>query len=127
MARPLLAVRIYLGDRDSDACTASYADTGLQGLFALSSASSSSHGDTGPAMRAGADTVFKIVPMEGTLLVNGEPQKSAAEILAEVAIALTLSQLHPDPGARVWVALLSPADDGPCDTLTCVRAPGWFM
>ena len=56
----------------------------------------------------GADTVFKIVPMEGTLLVNGEPQKSAAEILAEVAIALTLSQLHPNPGEKVW-GLINPS------------------
>ena len=30
--------------------------------------------------------------------VNGEPQKKAEEITAEVAIALTLSQLHPAAG-----------------------------
>jgi len=30
--------------------------------------------------------------------VNGEPQKKAEEITAEVAIALTLSQLHPESG-----------------------------
>lgn len=38
--------------------------------------------------------VFKIVPLEGDLLVNGETQKRSEEILAEVAIALTLSRLR---------------------------------
>ena len=38
--------------------------------------------------------VFKIVPMEGDTLVNGEPQKRAAEMLAEVEIALALSALR---------------------------------
>ena len=38
--------------------------------------------------------VFKIVPLEGDLLVNGEIQKRSEEILAEVAIALTLSRLR---------------------------------
>ena len=38
--------------------------------------------------------VFKIVPLEGDLLVNGETQKCSEEILAEVAIALTLSRLR---------------------------------
>ena len=38
--------------------------------------------------------VFKIVPLEGALLVNGETQKRSEEILAEVAIALTLSRLR---------------------------------
>lgn len=38
--------------------------------------------------------VFKIVPLEGNLLVNGETQKRSEEILAEVAIALTLSRLR---------------------------------
>ena len=33
--------------------------------------------------------------------VNGEPQKRAEEITAEVAIALTLSQLHPEPGTAL--------------------------
>lgn len=55
-------------------------------------------GTFGEAFAAG-DMVLKIVPMEGSMLVNGEPQKRAHEILAEVAIALTLSQLHPQGGA----------------------------
>jgi hypothetical protein len=38
--------------------------------------------------------VFKIVPMEGTLAVNGEQQKLAGEILAETEITLILSQLR---------------------------------
>lgn len=54
-------------------------------------------GTFGEAFRAG-DVVLKIVPMEGDTPVNGEPQKRAAEILAEAAVALTLSQLHPDLG-----------------------------
>ena len=33
--------------------------------------------------------------------VNEEPQKRAKEITAEVAIALTLSQLHPEPGTAL--------------------------
>ena len=36
------------------------------------------------------------MPLEGSLLVNGETQKRSEEILAEVAIALTLSKLR-DP------------------------------
>ena len=40
--------------------------------------------------------VFKIVPLEGSLAVNGETQKRSEEILAEVVIALTLSRLR-DP------------------------------
>lgn len=42
--------------------------------------------------------VFKIVPLEGALLVNGEVQKRSEEILAEVAIALTLSRLRDKQG-----------------------------
>ena len=38
--------------------------------------------------------VFKIVPMEGAALVNGERQKGAADLLAEVEIALALSALR---------------------------------
>ncbi|EIE19929.1 hypothetical protein COCSUDRAFT_54502 [Coccomyxa subellipsoidea C-169] len=55
-------------------------------------------GTFGEAFRASDGVVLKIVPMEGDALVNGEPQKRAAEILAEAAVSLTLSQLHPDPG-----------------------------
>lgn len=40
------------------------------------------------------NVVLKIVPMEGSVLVNGEPQKKADEILAEVSITLTLSNLR---------------------------------
>jgi serine/threonine-protein kinase haspin len=38
--------------------------------------------------------VLKLVPMEGDTLVNGEPQKRADEILAEVSVTLTLSRLN---------------------------------
>ncbi|BDA51282.1 probable serine/threonine-protein kinase haspin at C-terminar half [Coccomyxa sp. Obi] len=56
-------------------------------------------GTFGEAFAAG-DLVLKIVPMEGDTPVNGEPQKRAAEILAETAVAKTLSQLHPEPGTQ---------------------------
>ena len=52
-------------------------------------------GTFGEAYKAGT-VVLKIVPMEGSVLVNGEPQKRAEEILAEVAITLTLSGLRSD-------------------------------
>lgn len=42
--------------------------------------------------------VFKIVPMEGSIPVNGEQQKCAANILAEVDISLRLSRLRGEPG-----------------------------
>lgn len=38
--------------------------------------------------------MLKLVPMEGATLVNGEPQKRADEILAEVSVTLTLSRLN---------------------------------
>ncbi|KAL0033637.1 hypothetical protein WJX79_009265 [Trebouxia sp. C0005] len=50
-------------------------------------------GTFGEAFKAD-QLVFKIVPLEGDLLVNGETQKRSEEILAEVAIALTLSRLR---------------------------------
>ena len=50
-------------------------------------------GTYGEAYKAG-DVVFKIVPMEGSTLVNGEGQKKAEEILAEAAITLTLNGLR---------------------------------
>ncbi|KAL0051746.1 hypothetical protein WJX82_001400 [Trebouxia sp. C0006] len=50
-------------------------------------------GTFGEAFKAD-QVVFKIVPLEGDLLVNGETQKRSEEILAEVAIALTLSRLR---------------------------------
>ena len=42
--------------------------------------------------------------------VNGESQKKAEEITAEVAIALTLSQLHPEAGNLQKSGLKSSAD-----------------
>lgn len=54
-------------------------------------------GTFGEAFKAD-DIVFKIVPMEGRTLVNGEQQKRADEILAEVAITLTLSGLRDEEG-----------------------------
>lgn len=66
-------------------------------------------GTFGEAFLAGG-RVLKVVPMEGEALVNGEPQKAAGEIAAEVAIAQTLSQLrhpageHSDP---CWHCLVS--------------------
>ena len=39
--------------------------------------------------------------------VNAEPQKKAEEITAEVAIALTLSQLHPEAGGLDSSEMLS--------------------
>lgn len=50
-------------------------------------------GTFGEAFKAG-NVVLKIVPMEGSVPVNGEPQKKADEILAEVAVTLTLSGLR---------------------------------
>lgn len=52
-----------------------------------------STGTFGEAFKAGG-VVLKIVPMEGSVLVNGEPQKRADEILAEVSVTLTLSRLN---------------------------------
>lgn len=54
-------------------------------------------GTFGEAFKAD-QAVFKIVPLEGSLLVNGEVQKRSEEILAEVAIALTLSRLRETTG-----------------------------
>lgn len=50
-------------------------------------------GTFGEAFKAGS-TVLKIVPMECDTLVNGEPQKRADEILAEVLVTMTLSDLR---------------------------------
>ncbi|KAL4446368.1 hypothetical protein ABPG77_003175 [Micractinium sp. CCAP 211/92] len=50
-------------------------------------------GTFGEAFKAGG-VVLKLVPMEGATLVNGEPQKRADEILAEVSVTLTLSRLN---------------------------------
>jgi len=42
--------------------------------------------------------VIKIVPFDGETPVNGEIQKRSAEITAEIAVSLTLSQLRGTPG-----------------------------
>jgi hypothetical protein len=42
---------------------------------------------------AGAGVVFKFVPIEGANLVNGWPQKGAADLLAEAVIARALTGL----------------------------------
>ena len=63
-------------------------------------------GTFGEAFKAGG-VVLKIVPMAGSILVNGEPQKRADEILAEVSVTLTLSRLNgagAAPGA--WAGMV---------------------
>jgi hypothetical protein len=50
-------------------------------------------------------TVFKIVPIEGSVAVNGAPQKQAGEMAAEALISLTLSRLR-DPGAAHGAMLI---------------------
>lgn len=45
---------------------------------------------------AGRAVVLKIIPIEGNLEVNGEPQKKFDEILSEIVIALQLSSLRND-------------------------------
>lgn len=42
----------------------------------------------------GEPIVLKIIPIEGDLLVNGEPQKKFEAILSEVVITMELSQLR---------------------------------
>lgn len=54
-------------------------------------------GTFGEAFRGG-DVVIKIVPFDGETPVNGEVQKRSAEITAEIAVSLTLSQLRGTPG-----------------------------
>lgn len=49
-------------------------------------------GTYGEAFLSG-QVVFKLVPMEGGNLINGWPQKGAADLLAEAVIASTLSSL----------------------------------
>jgi hypothetical protein len=65
--------------------------------------------------------VFKIVPMEGSTPVNGEQQKCAGDILAEVDISLRLSRLRGEPGAPLFLAVSewSTAAGLPC--------PPWVM
>jgi len=51
-------------------------------------------GEAFKGQRDGKSLVFKIVPMEGSCLVNGERQKTAEEMLAEVTVSLRLSGLR---------------------------------
>ncbi|KAJ3683895.1 hypothetical protein LUZ60_014122 [Juncus effusus] len=50
-------------------------------------------GTYGEAFRVGP-TVFKIVPIDGNTLVNGEIQKKSEEVLEEVLLSLTLNNLR---------------------------------
>eukprot|EP00873_Tetraselmis_striata_P040156 jgi/Tetstr1/460420/TSEL_005681.t1 len=75
---------------DMDALLASFGDVSL-GLTKVG------EGMLGEAYRCGG-SVFKIMPIEGEMLVNGASQKQADEVLAEVKIAHTLSALR-DPAA----------------------------
>ncbi|XP_020674359.1 serine/threonine-protein kinase haspin homolog [Dendrobium catenatum] len=50
-------------------------------------------GTYGEAFRAG-ETVCKIVPIDGDLVVNGEVQKKSEEVLEEVLLSLTLNSLR---------------------------------
>ncbi|CAL9125260.1 unnamed protein product, partial [Musa textilis] len=49
-------------------------------------------GTYGEAFKAG-ETVCKVVPIDGDLLVNGEVQKKSEEVLEEVMLSLTLNNL----------------------------------
>lgn len=50
------------------------------------------------------DGVLSVMPIEGDLEVNGEPQKSASEIIGEVEVHLRLSGLSklPAPLEGAW-------------------------
>ncbi|KQK15002.1 serine/threonine-protein kinase haspin homolog [Brachypodium distachyon] len=52
-------------------------------------------GTYGEAYRAG-NSVCKVVPIDGELVVNGETQKKSEEILEEVLLCLTLNNLRED-------------------------------
>ncbi|KAL5197410.1 hypothetical protein ABZP36_000922 [Zizania latifolia] len=54
-------------------------------------------GTFGEAFRAGS-TACKVVPFDGTSLVNGETQKKSEEVLEEALICLTLNNLRADRG-----------------------------
>lgn len=38
--------------------------------------------------------VYKIIPIDGTTLINGDPQMSAAQLRNEAAICFTLNELR---------------------------------
>lgn len=42
----------------------------------------------------GCASVLKIIPIEGDVLINGEPQKRFAEIISEIVITARLSELR---------------------------------
>lgn len=59
-------------------------------------------GTYGEAFKSG-QVVLKFVPMQGTNLINGWPQKGAADLLGEAVIALALTDLSrevDESGAR---------------------------
>lgn len=58
-------------------------------------------GTFGEAFKSGS-MVFKIVPLEGDHLVNGEPQKRSEEIIAEASISSALSGLRQKAGPYLW-------------------------
>ncbi|KAL1122938.1 hypothetical protein AAG570_003263 [Ranatra chinensis] len=45
--------------------------------------------------RGKADSVLKVVPIEGDFLVNGEPQKRFEQVYSELVITHTMNGLHP--------------------------------
>lgn len=55
-------------------------------------------GTYGEAFKSGS-VVFKLVPMEGDNLINGWPQKGAADLLGEAVIAIALSGLGEEADA----------------------------
>ncbi|XP_074576235.1 serine/threonine-protein kinase haspin homolog [Curcuma longa] len=59
----------------------------------LSSIVKIGEGTYGEAFKAG-ETVCKVVPIDGDLLVNGEVQKKSEEVLEEVMLSLTLNSLR---------------------------------
>lgn len=65
--------------------------------------------------------VFKIVPIEGSELVNGAPQKKAHEMAAEALIALTLTHLRTGrvPGGCDVSTLLLQCQPRPFCTHVC--------
>ena len=74
----------------------------ISGFVDLREATKIGEGTFGEAFM-GAGRVFKIIPIEGTLLVNGEVQKTADEVRAESVIANKLTQMSreacPDTGS----------------------------
>ena len=69
----------------------------LEQHASLSAIKKIGEGTFGEAFKA-KDMVFKIVPLEGDLIVNGETQKRSEEISAEAAISFTLSNLRGNTG-----------------------------